>query len=885
MQRNNTLQMTSLATWLILLIGMVVMLPTTLNWNATYSQQLPTKKAATATIVYTNPNGPLTAKQQKAIKTNENKLAANQKFLGFRSLESGNDTNAKHRLNSADKSTELSILHFKKSQSQFHILIPQLYNLAQTAGVKTYITGSDVLTVARAQSVQAANKLAIIISCILSALILGGIFRSFVAPLIALLLSGISYLVSFSGILLATRFLQTPYSSYSNTGLIVVCFGLFPIAIGLFYQALGRQQRAYARRAAQFYRETWLISCLSLLPVILISFMGLLAHNLLLSSLWGFGVALVSSWLVFYTLMPALTAFLDDLLFWPENRFQPRFHGRLWESIAHLGRRHAAIGLVCLFLLLGASLLLVRPTLNSATDADVSFSSQAKTGNAAIASHYPNGKSAPITLKLTAKKPLTAAQRLAVIDQLTKKLKAVPRVANVYSLTQPGGTALTQLYVNHQLQTQASQLSAANLNLANTQKSLKKSRLQLSKLKLSASLKQLSKNDSNLTKIQTQNSQVASQASALTTDIETIEAQETDITQLLGASRSTKRIAAALTMHQKKLVHDLKVLRENIQVISSNNDVIAENISQVETDQQAVLSDFKAANSALKATKTALTQDSKNVQTAQQNLASDRRYLDDLSKSGVVNTLYMTDNDLKTGPMKSALRQFNQQKNKTTTFVIVLNTAPATRAAQTTLSQLQSVTDATLSTTTLAHSQTQFDGETVQVSKQRHRFSQDIKWLLPIMLLIVGLYLFILARSLFSLYVSFGLFISATVGLILANWLSQILFKSALLVPVPLLATLIFLTIGFLMGTPLVLQVNPAVAKSLQTTLTTFDPRLTLGSLFSLILLLSLSFTEALSFIQLALSVLIMLVICGICLPFGLTTASQLTYRKTTSKD
>lgn len=885
MQKKNTLQIASLITWFILLVGMIILLPNSLSWNSSFSQQLPTKDAPSATIVYTNSNGTLSTKQRKAIQENQKKLKANQKFLGLKSIEAGNDSNAAHRLNSTDKSTELSILHFKESQKQFHILIPQIYSLIQTTGVHAYITGNDVLQIARVQATQAANKLVIVISCILVVLILGLIFRSVLVPLITLLLSGIIYLSSFSIATLATRFLSMPYTAYTNTIILVVSFGLFPIAATVFYRFYcDHYENQNAVRKS--YWDSWLPTLLSIVPIIALSSLLLLARNTTLRSLWILSVSITLVWIAFYTLMPAFTEFLDDLFFWPGNgtSLNPSFS--FWHSSAILGKKRSLISLISIFILVLLVSLIKMTPLNWSSVVNTPFLSQAKVGASVITSHYPVGKVSPITITLTNKQPITTTKNMATLNQLTQKLKANKNVANVYSVAQPSGISLTNLYVNKQLASVTSQLSAANLNLTNTQKSLKKSQKQLKNLNLTSALKQLSKNATNLSKIQSQSSQVANQADELTTDITTMQSQQAEIDRAIRSGKTSRnstgiqRALSSLSTHNKNLISDLKTLRHNIGVVSSNNNVIADNISQVEDDQQSVTDDFDKVQSVLKTTGVALTKDSKNVQIAQQNLIGEQSYLDNLSKSGILNVLYMTSVDLRTDPMKNALSQFNESNNKETTISVVLNKTTASIKATSTLKQVQQLTNATLSGTSLSKSFLHYSGETVDVAKQQQALNHDLTHLVPWLIGLVILYLLIISQSLFAIYASISLLITFWGGLQLTNWFSNLLLKTPLLADVPIISGLIVscLSLGILI--PIILRTTRATTDNYLSAINFFDPLLILIGIMTLIPLLALGFTQLLSFIQIALIVFISQLVWGLLFPIGITAALHLSYDK-----
>lgn len=892
MSKTKKLKIASLITWAVLLVGLIVLLPNSLTWNNRYSQQLPTdtstnkkQQRTSATIVYTNPNGSLTSKQKKAIQDTQEKLQANKKFLGIQTIESANDSNASHRLNSADKSTELTILHFKNKQSQFHILIPQVYSLVHTPGVTTYVTGNDVLQVARAQAIQTATKIMIGICCVLILISIGLIFRSVIASLITLLLSGITYLTSLSVAASAAHFFNAPYTAQTDLIMAFISFGILPIVIAVFYRSYSNHFETL-QSADPLYKRSWLPSLITIVPLIITGSALLLAKNETLSSLWIIGVSLGLGWLIFYTLMPALTEFLEDLFFWPGSARKLSTTVNFWHFNTTLGNKHAILTLVGIFIVICAGLFIKTQPLNWSSSTDTPFSSQAKTGANVVSSHYPTGKLSPITISLTNQSAITTTQDLAVINQLTQKLKSVPNVAAVFSVVQPAGTPLSSLYVNQQLKLITSQLSAANLNLTKTQTSLKNSQKQLKSLKLSSTLKTLSESLTNLDAIGSQSLQVSEQASDLASDITTIEDQQTSLTNLLNSrslsqgSKNTRQVLTALKTHNRNLLSDLKTLHHNIKVISSNNSVIADNISQVEDDQQTVNDDFQDAETAIENTKTALSKDSKNVEIAQQNLAADNSYLTGLSKSGIVSTLYMTAADLKTAPMKNALNQFNLNKNKTTTISIVLNKEPSSNSGVKTLKQLKTTTNSTLQGTSLSKSNLAYSGETVSVTNQKQALKHDVTHLLPWLIGFLIIYLLAISQSLFAIYASGTLLVAFGGSFRLINLLSTSLLKESLLADVPMLAGILFTYVNLALIIPIILRTARSSTTQYLNAMNSFDKILGFIGLLSLIPLLALGFTQLLSFIQIALVLFVAEVIWLFLFPLGISAALHVTYDK-----
>lgn len=447
-------------------------------------------------VVFNNGDSPLTSDQKQAIDGTIQRFKVQKSKYHVKSMTAASDNAAaKKQLISKDKSTQLLQLMVGKNQTVAN-MTKNITAGAKTAGVKTYVTGSDILNDDFTQETEAGIQKTEIITVIFIFIVLTLVFRSPITPLVSLLSVGVSFIISLSVVMNLVNKFNFPLSNFTQVFMVVVLFG-----IGTDYNILlfdqfkeelshGDSPVAATGRALKIAGRTILYSGSSLL----IGFSALgLANFSIYKSAVGVAIAVAILLLVLLTLNPFFMALLGPRLFWPTKKFAGGSTSKMWHGIAASSVRYPIIALV---VVLGVSLpfiLTYNNELNYDTLAELNDTIPAKKGFQVVQDHFSKGTAEPSTLYIKTDHVLNNEKDLKVIDSLTKQLQKVKGVKTVASVTQPGGSQIDQLYVGNQLGTVTSGMKSASKGLTKIGSGLDSANSKLKSANMSDSAKSAKK--------------------------------------------------------------------------------------------------------------------------------------------------------------------------------------------------------------------------------------------------------------------------------------------------------------------------------------------------------------------------------------------------------
>lgn len=447
-------------------------------------------------VVFNNGDSPLTSDQKQAIDGTIQRFKVQKSKYHVKSMTAASDNAAaKKQLISKDKSTQLLQLMVGKNQTVAN-MTRNITAGAKTAGVKTYVTGSDILNDDFTQETEAGIQKTEIITVIFIFIVLTLVFRSPITPLVSLLSVGVSFIISLSVVMNLVNKFNFPLSNFTQVFMVVVLFG-----IGTDYNILlfdqfkeelshGDSPVAATGRALKIAGRTILYSGSSLL----IGFSALgLANFSIYKSAVGVAIAVAILLLVLLTLNPFFMALLGPRLFWPTKKFAGGSTSKMWHGIAASSVRYPIIALV---VVLGVSLpfiLTYNNELNYDTLAELNDTIPAKKGFQVVQDHFSKGTAEPSTLYIKTDHALNNEKDLKVIDSLTKQLQKVKGVKTVASVTQPGGSQIDQLYVGNQLGTVTSGMKSASKGLTKIGSGLDSANSKLKSANMSDSAKSAKK--------------------------------------------------------------------------------------------------------------------------------------------------------------------------------------------------------------------------------------------------------------------------------------------------------------------------------------------------------------------------------------------------------
>ncbi|WP_283601662.1 MMPL family transporter [Ligilactobacillus aviarius] len=407
-------------------------------------------------VVFNNGDRKLSANQQDNIDATINSFKHQEKKYHIKSMTAPNENKyTRAQLISKDKTTEILQLNVDKN-----ITVAKTRELitkgAKTPGVKTYVTGSDILNDDFISETQEGIKKTETITIVFIFIVLALIFRSPLTPIFSLLSVGISMLISLSVVMNLAKHFNFPLSNFTQVFMVVVLFG-----IGTDYNILmfdqfkeelskGLSPLQATRRSLRIAGKTILFSGSSVL--IGFSTLGLAKFSIYRSAV-GVAVSVAILLLALLTLNPFFMAMLGKHIFWPSKRFDGSSTNKMWHNISKTMVKMPFIGLIVTALCALPFFLSKGSPLNYDTLVELNDSVPAKQGFKVVQKHFSKGTAEPTTLYIKTDHPVDNEKDLKEIDELARQIQAVKGVKTVATVTEPGGSKLKELYVNDQLKT------------------------------------------------------------------------------------------------------------------------------------------------------------------------------------------------------------------------------------------------------------------------------------------------------------------------------------------------------------------------------------------------------------------------------------------------
>lgn len=432
--------------------------------------------------VFNNGDDKMSAQDQVNVQKTVNKLRRHHDRYGVKAVTAPNDNAAtRKQLVSKDGTTQIVQLNVSKSHGTIQSINKQLSGAIKTKHLKTYITGSDILTDDFSAAVQEGIKKTEVISVIFIFVVLFLVFRSPITPLISLLTVGVTFMTSFSIVTNLVKSANFPFSNFTQVFMVIVLFGIGTDYNILLYNQFkenlgnGMDQWAATKDALRKAGRTILYSGSS----ILIGFTSLaLAKFSIYRSAVGVAVGVAVLLVVILTLNPFFMATLGKRMFWPEKKFEGENTNKFWRKCASSSVTHPIITLVLVFAILLPIGMSYQNHLNYDDTDEISNSTPSKKGLLVVEDHFSKGTAEPVTIYIKSNHRLDNEHDLMLIDRLTNQLKRTSNVKLVASVTQPAGSKINQLYVNNQLKTMTGQLGTASSGLSQMQSGLQQSAAQ-----------------------------------------------------------------------------------------------------------------------------------------------------------------------------------------------------------------------------------------------------------------------------------------------------------------------------------------------------------------------------------------------------------------------
>ena len=415
------------------------------------------KNTYAVALVFNKKSGKLTDADKQAINNTLDKFTNDKGKYGIKdSLLPDSNIATRKKLQSKDGTTWVAQFNVAKSHGTIEKVYNEMNKAAKTQGLRTYVTGADVLQHDFSASIQEGIKKTEAITVVFIFIVLVIVFKSPIVPLISLLTVGVSFLTSFSIVTNLVKSANFPFSNFTQVFMVIVLFGIGTdyniLLYDKFKENLGKGMDKYKAMhdALRNAGKTILYTGSS----ILIGFTALsLAIFFFYQSAVGVAVCVAVLLVVLLTLNPFFMATLGKKMFWPVKKFTGESDDKLWHGISSATLKHPIIYLVVLAVVVVPFMLMYSGHLNYDDTDEIADSVPSKQGLLIVQKHFSKGMAEPSYLYIQSKHRLDNEENLKLIDQVTKQLQASKDVSFATSVTEPYGEPIDMLYVNNQLNT------------------------------------------------------------------------------------------------------------------------------------------------------------------------------------------------------------------------------------------------------------------------------------------------------------------------------------------------------------------------------------------------------------------------------------------------
>jgi RND superfamily putative drug exporter len=352
-------------------------------------------------------------------------------------------TSAEKSLVSSDGRMTYAVVHLVRGRDEGIAAFGRLREQARDATLEVRL-GGELATYAETRTLLENDlRRAELASFVLLAVLLVWVFGSLAAATLPLIVAGVTMVLSIAMLKLASQFIEI--SLYSANVVSMLGLGL-SIDYGLFILSRFREEQARSGSATDVMCATLITSgrtvaysgvtvaaslfCLHIMPQRFFQNMGLAG-----------GISVVAAMLTSVLLLPALLALLGTRV----NRFAvPGFsrraarseEGGRWYRFSHFVMRHAGLvlaGSIALLFLVSTPIGHMRMVPADHTALPKSAESRAVIES--LRDDFPSAGLEPLIIAIETRAAMTAPASIAALHALTERIRAVPGVTRIGSLT------------------------------------------------------------------------------------------------------------------------------------------------------------------------------------------------------------------------------------------------------------------------------------------------------------------------------------------------------------------------------------------------------------------------------------------------------------------
>ncbi|WP_236619609.1 MMPL family transporter [Bacillus sp. 1NLA3E] len=317
-----------------------------------------------------------------------------------------------------------------------------------------YLSGEEFINNDYLKATQAGVEKSAALTVIFILVVLILTFRSVLTPLISLVTVAIAYLCSMG---IAAQLIDKagfPITSLTQMLLILILFG-----IGTDYNILlfnrFKEELSHGHSVDESILNTYKTAGKTIAYSILTVFIAFLALVFAESPIYRSGVVVVIGvsilLLEILTLTPFMMKVLGKKLFWPSKNVTGYKENKFWGTTSSFAVKHPIISTVIILLIIGPVVFMQQEKLNFDTVGELGNKYPSSKAINLVSDHFGKGQAMPATVVIETSKALDNNQSLAVIDDVTERLKNIYGVKLVSSVTQPQGKQIDGFYIDNQM--------------------------------------------------------------------------------------------------------------------------------------------------------------------------------------------------------------------------------------------------------------------------------------------------------------------------------------------------------------------------------------------------------------------------------------------------
>lgn len=413
--------------------------------------KMETSKGTNDIIVFYNENK-ISDNEMQEIEVGIDSIIESKADLGINDfIDPFNMPEAKPSLISEDGTTLMISFKLDKGSREISDIKEQLDSKLSKVSTEHYFSGEDFINNDYLNASQSGVEKSAALTVIFILVVLVIVFKSVVTPLISLIAVAFSYLCSMG---IASQLIDKagfPLTSLTQMLLILILFGIGTdyniLLFNRFKEELSKNN-SVDDSIINTYKTAGKTIIFSIITVLIAFFSLIFAESPIYRSGVVVVIGVATLLLEILTLTPFIMKSLGNKLFWPSKKVEGHKENKFWGMTSKFATKKPILTFFVIVTIIVLMMFGYKQKLNFDTIKELGNSYSSSKAFNIVADHFGRGKAMPTTVLIESDKTLDNSDSLAVIENLTEKIKSIDGVSQVSSLTQPQGEKIDNFYIS-----------------------------------------------------------------------------------------------------------------------------------------------------------------------------------------------------------------------------------------------------------------------------------------------------------------------------------------------------------------------------------------------------------------------------------------------------